>query len=383
MIYLDAAATTQTDPRVVEAMRPYMTENYLNPAALYSDKAEEAVEKAKVIIADFLDTDPEGVIFTSGGTESDNMALVGAELHHYIETGEKIHILVSNIEHKAILAECDWLEFTGRAKIHYIEPDEYGFITAAKLEEELAAHPEISLVSIMAVNNEIGTVEPFELFGHICHRHDRPILFHTDAVQAIAHERISMRSYDIDMLSLSAHKFNGPKGVGALCMSKRALERTEPILHGGSQQHNRRPGTENVPGIVGMATAIELLRDDWAERKLSVRLVDKVIRDNLFQIPDTIFNGNGYSPGYISVSFKGVDAETLLMILKNKQIFASAGSACNSESVEVSHVLEAIHVPEDYIRGTIRLTFDHNLAAYQAMIACREIADAVCWIRKQ
>lgn len=384
MIYLDSAATTRTDPRVVEAMKPYETEKFFNPSAIYAEEARDAIERAQVIISEFVGCSPRGVIFTSGGTESDNMAIAGAAFEHYASTGKPIRIVTSNIEHKAVLETCGWLERAGLAKVRSLSVDERGCVDYRDVKQ-LVESSEVDLVSVMAVNNEIGTIQPVSLLGWACNTRDK-VLFHTDAVQAVHCMPINMKCSCIDMFSMSAHKFNGPKGVGALCLSEYALNKLRPILHGGGQQRGLRSGTENVPGIVGMAAAIELMRDEWAERYASVQYLDNIMREALSRIRDSRFNGSGgdvdvYNYGYISISFKDIDAETLLMVLKNRGIYASAGSACNSDSIEISHVLKAINVPDEYIKGTIRLTFNHELLMHEALTACKEIAAAVKMLR--
>lgn len=377
MIYLDNAATTPTDHRVVEAMLPYMNEKFLNPSAIYADEISDIVEQARATIASFVGCDPDGVIFTSGGTESDNLAVAGIA-----ETCDHPRILTSSIEHKAILETCKWLHRSGKADVTIIDPDEEGFVEYMDVIRQIN-HSHFDLVSIMTVNNEVGTSQPIWMIGQHCAK--RGVLFHTDAVQAIHAERINMSSYGINMLSMSAHKFNGPKGIGALCCDRDALSRLSPILHGGLQQRGLRPGTENVPGIVGMAKAIELLRDEWYERFDLVKQADTLMRQQLSTIQDMRFNGRGPSDGgtygYVSVSFKDVDAESLLLALRNEGVYASAGSACNTDSIEVSHVLQAIKVPEEYIKGTIRFTLSYDTNILDVLEACSIIKRLVSVMR--
>lgn len=381
MIYLDNAATTWMDNRVVDAMRPYMEDKYLNPSSSYAIETRKVLDDARARIAAFVGCDPSGVIFTSGGTEADNLAIAGTVQKVFLDTGKKPQIITSSIEHKAVLETCRFLNALPGAYTYYLPVDNAGLIDPAEVTHRLELNQGVTLVSIMALNNEIGTVEPIEEIAQICNACDYPVLFHTDAVQAIHYKRFNMKNSGIDMLSLSAHKFSGPKGVGALCVSDRAMEALSPILHGGHQQNGFRPGTENVAGIVGMAKAIELLEKEWDVRHDVVAELDRMMRDKLMQIPDIRFNGDG-TPGYINVSFKDVDAETLLIFLQRDGVYASSGSACNEGIVDTSHVLSAINVPEDYIDGTIRFTLGDMNTMPQIMEACDIVRKNVQFIRQ-
>ncbi len=351
MIYLDNAATTRTSPEVVEAMLPYFSELYGNASTVYEfgAKSKEAVTEARETIARAIGAKDNEIYFTAGGSESDNWALK-ATAEAYKDKGK--HIVTSKIEHHAILHTCEWLEKNG-FEVTYLDVDEFGVV---KLEElKKAIRPDTILISIMFANNEIGTIEPVAEIGKIARAHG--VLFHTDAVQAFGQVPINVDELNIDMLSSSGHKLNGPKGIGFLYIRKGVKIRS--FLHGGAQERKRRAGTENVPGIVGFGKAVELAlatmkeRTD-NERKLRDHLMERVLKE----IPFTRVNGDRTNrlPNNVNLCFQFVEGESLLIMLDMKGICGSSGSACTSGSLDPSHVLLAIGLPHEIAHGSLRLT---------------------------
>lgn len=352
MIYLDHGATTATDPRVVEAMLPWYEKKYGNPSGLYefASKSREQVESVRKIIADSLGADPEEIYFTSGGTEADNWALKGIAGQGNRFSGK--HIITSKIEHHAILHTCDYLERQG-CGVTYLDVDEQGMISPEQLER--AIRPETALISIMFANNEIGTVEPVYEIGQIARKNH--ILFHTDAVQAYLHLPIQVKEMGIDLLSASSHKFCGPKGVGFLYIRDGIVP--EPFMHGGAQERRARAGTENVPGIIGMGKAVELGMASMGQEMAAVReLRDYMIHRLQSEIPFIRLNGSAKRrlPGNVNVSLQFIEGASMLVLLDTEGICASAGSACTASDHTVSHVLQAIGLPEEIARGTLRFT---------------------------
>ncbi|MBP2073071.1 cysteine desulfurase NifS [Thermoanaerobacterium butyriciformans] len=349
-IYLDNAATTPLKKEVLDAMMPYLSNRFGNPSSLYSygQEAKKAIEEARDKVANAIYANSDEIFFTSGGTESDNWALKGAA---YALKDKGNHIITSNIEHHAILHTCQYLENQG-FEITYLPVDEYGLVDPNELKR--AIKDNTILVSIMYANNEIGTIEPIEELVKVAH--DKGVLFHTDAVQAIGNVPIDVKNLDVDMLSMSAHKIYGPKGVGALYIRKGL--RIDTLLQGGAQERNRRAGTENVAGIVGFGTAIELITKNIDEHiKKLTRLRDKLI-DGILKIPYTRLNGHPIKrlPGNVNVSFEFVDGESLILSLDMEGICVSSGSACTAGSIDPSHVLLAIGLPEEIAHGSLRLT---------------------------
>ena len=351
MIYLDNAATTRTAPEVVEAMLPYFSEFYGNASTVYEfgGKSKEAVSKAREIIAGALGSKENEIYFTAGGSESDNWALKAAAEAY---KGKGKHIITSKIEHHAILHTCQWLEQNGY-EVTYLDVDEFGVV---KLEElKKAIRPDTILISIMFANNEIGTIEPVAEIGKIAREHG--VLFHTDAVQAFGQVPINVDELNIDMLSSSGHKLNGPKGIGFLYIRKGVKIRS--FLHGGAQERKRRAGTENVPGIVGFGKAVELALATMQERTEREReLRDYLMERVLKEIPFTRVNGDRISrlPNNVNLCFQFVEGESLLIMLDRKGICGSSGSACTSGSLDPSHVLLAIGLPHEIAHGSLRLT---------------------------
>lgn len=350
-IYFDHAATTSVLPEVREAMQPYLTEKYGNMSTAYElgEEARSAVSHAREVIAHCIDARPEEIFFTSGGSESDNWAIKSIA-GEYKSEGK--HIITSAIEHHAVLNSCAYLEQLGY-EVTYLEVDEKGLVSMEELEQAIT--PETTLITVMYGNNEIGTIEPVHEIGRIARY--RKIPFHTDAVQAVGQIPISVRREPIDLMSASAHKFHGPKGVGFLYVHEGV--RIPSFIHGGAQEKGKRAGTENVPGIVGMAEALriavlQMKQNRAREIQLRNYFMDRLLRE----FERVRINGHPYQrlPGNINISFGGVDATSLLTLLQEDGICASAGSACSTGQTRISHVIEAIHVPDEYAVGTIRFT---------------------------
>ena len=351
IIYLDHAATTATRPEVVDAMLPYFTENFWNPSSVYTPALNnrKVVDESRETIARSLGTTPENIYFTAGGSESDNWALK-CTAEAYANKGK--HIITSKIEHHAILHTCEYLEKKG-FEITYIDVDENGIL---KLDDLKAAiRPDTILISVMFANNEIGTIQPIKEIGAIAKEHG--ILFHTDAVQAYAQIPINVDEYTIDMLSVSGHKFGGPKGIGFLYIRKGLKLRS--FVHGGAQERKRRAGTENITGIVGIAKAVEIAFATMDERiKHETEVRDYAIKRILAEVPYCRLNGDAEKrvPNNINISFQFIEGESLLIMLDMAGICASSGSACTSGSLDPSHVLLAIGLPHEIAHGSLRMT---------------------------
>lgn len=349
-IYMDNSATTPVRKEVVEEMLPYMTGNFGNPSSIYDlgKVSKRAVEEARRKVADALGAEENEIYFTSGGTESDNWALKGIA---FANRSKGRHIITSSIEHHAILHACAWLEGEG-FEVTYLPVDKYGMISPEDLRN--AIREDTILISIMLANNEIGTIQPVEEIGRIAR--ERKIYFHTDAVQAIGHVPIDVKKMNIDLLSLSGHKFGGPKGCGALYIRKGT--KIEALLHGGAQERKRRAGTENVPAIVGLGKAIEIATGELEkENKTLLEMRERLI-EGLLKIPKSHLNGHPTErlANNVNVTFEYIEGESLLLLLNAKGIFASTGSACNSTSLEPSHVLTACGVPHEIVHGSLRLS---------------------------
>lgn len=354
-VYADNAATTPVSKKVVEAMLPYMTEHYGNPSSLYGigQTAARAVDKAREQVAVALGADPKEIFFTSGGSEADNWAIRGAAALG-AKKGKK-HLITSKFEHHAVLHTMAALEKEG-FKVTYLDVYEDGLVRAEDVEKAIT--DETCLVSIMYANNEIGTVQPIAEIGKICR--DKGVLFHTDAVQAVGHLKIDVKEQNIDMLSLSGHKFHAVKGTGAL-YCKKGL-RLPNLIEGGAQEAGRRAGTENVPGIVGLGVAITEMTEHLEENHAKV----KALRDRLFdgasKISHSRINGDKEKrlPGNFSMCFEGVEGESLLLMLDMKGVSASSGSACTSGSLDPSHVLLSIGLKHEVAHGSLRLSLGEN-----------------------
>ena len=350
-IYLDNAATTRTSEDVVQAMLPYFSQHYGNPSAIYSFAREnrKALDEARERIANAIGANRDEIYFTTGGTESDNWALVGVA-EGYQSKGK--HIITTTIEHHAILHTCEYLEKKG-FEITYVDVDENGVVDVKALEQ--AIRPDTILISVMAANNEIGTIQPLAQIGELAMAHN--IVFHTDAVQAFAHIPLNVEEMHIDMLSASGHKFHGPKGIGFLYIRKGV--KTAAFMHGGAQERHRRAGTHNVPGIVGIGKATELALANMGEAmQQQMQLRDYLIDRVLTEIPYTRLNGHRTDrlPNNASFCFRFIEGESLLILLDQNGISASSGSACTSGSLDPSHVLLAIGLPHEIAHGSLRLT---------------------------
>ena len=355
LIYLDNAATTQVEPEVLDAMIPYFTEYYGNPSAIYSfaGKAKGAIEEARKILAEGIGARPEEIFFTGGGSESDNWA-IKATAEAYAAKGH--HIITSKIEHHAVLHTAEYLEKNG-CEVTYLDVDENGLVSPETVKA--AIRPDTVLISIMMANNEIGTVEPIREIGAIAK--ENGILFHTDAVQAFCHLPINVEEMHIDMLSASAHKLNGPKGVGFLYI-RRGLK-LRSFLHGGAQERQRRAGTHNVAGIVGMGKAAEIAICEMEKRNAYVtELRDHLIERVLAEVPYTRLNGDRRNrlPGNASFCFRFIEGESLLILLDQNGICASSGSACTSGALDPSHVLLAIGLPHEIAHGSLRISISEK-----------------------
>lgn len=350
-VYLDNAATTALSPKVLEQMMPYLTTIYGNPSSPHSfgQEARKGVDHARDQVAKALNALPEEIIFTGCGTESDNTVLFGVA-ERYAKKGN--HIITTNVEHHAILHTCEALEKRG-VEVTYLPVDENGMVTAEQVANAIT--DKTILVSIMFANNEVGTIMPIAEIGKVCR--ERGVLFHTDAVQAVGHVPIDVKAMNIDMLSLSAHKFHGPKGVGALYMKKGF--RLPSYVMGGAQERNRRAGTENVAGIVGLGAAIALATQTLEESAARMtKLRDKLIAGIAQRIPEVKLNGHPTMrlPNNVNYSIKYIEGESILLMLDMNGIAASSGSACTSGSLDPSHVLLALGLSHEVAHGSVRLT---------------------------
>ena len=348
-VYMDHGATTPVREEVLEAMLPFYKELYGNPSSVHARGREvrSAFEEAREKVARLLGATAEEIYFTSGGTESNNISLRGAAKKH----GSSGHIITSSVEHHAVLDVCHDLEKDGY-RVTYLPVDGDGLIDPQAVGDAIT--PDTFIISIMAGNNEIGTIQPIEEIGQIADQHN--LLFHTDAVQVVGQLPVDVNEMKIDLLSLSAHKFNGPKGVGALY--KRKGVKLNPLYRGGGQEGKLRPGTENVPGVIGLARALELSVEEIPEKKEKLEFLrDKLIK-GLLEIDDVVLNGHREKrlPGNVNVSFKYIEGESILLSLDMHGIAASSGSACSSGSLDPSHVLSAIGLDHHTAHGSIRFT---------------------------
>lgn len=376
LIYLDNAATTKTRPEVVEAMLPYFTELYGNPSSVYEFSApvKEAVTRAREVIGASIGTRKEDIYFTSGGSEADNWAIKAAA-DAYGQKGK--HIITSKIEHHAVLHTCQYLEQKG-FEVTYLDVDENGVVNLEELKK--AIRPDTILISIMFANNEIGTIQPIKEIGAIAREHG--ILFHTDAVQAYGHLPIDVEELGIDMMSASAHKINGPKGIGFLYIRKGVKIRS--FIHGGAQERKRRAGTENVPGIIGFGKAVQIAMDTMAERaQREGKLRDYLIERVMAEVPYTRVNGHRTNrlPNNVNFAFQFIEGESLLILLDGKGICGSSGSACTSGSLDPSHVLLAIGLPHEIAHGSLRLTLSEENTEEEMDFVAESIKEIVARLR--
>lgn len=375
-IYLDNAATTKTRPEVVEAMLPYFTEFYGNPSSVYefSTPCKKAIAHARETIADSLGVKSNEIYFTAGGTESDNWAIKAtAEAYQ----GKGNHIITSKIEHHAVLHTCEYLEKRG-FEVTYLDVDENGVVKLEDLKK--AIRPTTILISIMFANNEIGTIQPIREIGAIAKEHG--ILFHTDAVQAYCHVPINVDEYNIDMLSSSGHKINGPKGIGFLYI--RTGIKTRSFIHGGAQERKRRGGTENVPGIVGYGKAVEIAQATMEERAAKEKeLRDYLMERIMAEVPYTRINGHRTDrlSNNVNVAFQFIEGESLLIKLDMAGICGSSGSACTSGSLDPSHVLLAIGLPHEIAHGSLRLTLNEENTKEEMDYVVEKVKETVEYLR--
>lgn len=373
LIYLDNAATTKTSPEAVKAMLPYFSEYYGNASSIYRLGADSknAVTDAREAVAESLGCASNEIYFTAGGSESDNWALIAAA-EAYASKGK--HIITTKIEHHAVLHTCRYLEKRGY-DVTYVNVDTNGILLLEELKK--AIRPDTILISVMFANNEIGTIQPIAEIGKIAG--EKGILFHTDAVQAYGHVPIDVDSYHIDMLSASGHKLHGPKGIGFLYIRKGV--RISSFIHGGAQERNRRAGTENVPGIVGLGAAVRQAFSGMEQRAGKIRKLRDYLTDKIEkEIPYCHLNGDRLRrlPNNVNFSFRFIEGESLLIMLDRKGICASSGSACTSGSLEPSHVLLAIGLPHEIAHGSLRLTLsEENTMEEMDLVAeaVREIVD--------
>ena len=375
-IYLDNAATTKMSRTAIDAMLPYMDTDYGNPSSLHSvgQRANEALTAAREQIARRLGCEAREITFTSGGSEADNQAIISAA--RIGEKSGKKHIVSTAFEHHAVLHTLDKLEKEG-FEITLLDVHENGIVLPEQVAN--AIRLDTCLVTVMYANNEIGTVQPIKEIGKICR--EKNVLFHTDAVQAAGHLRIDVKEENIDMLSLSAHKFHGPKGVGAL-YAKKGIRLTN-LIEGGAQERGKRSGTENIPAIMGMAAAFEEALDnaDSNARKLSA-LRDKLIA-GISEIPHSVLNGDAQNrlPGNVSFCFEGIEGESLLLLLDDKGVYASSGSACTSGSLDPSHVLLAIGRVHDIAHGSLRLTLSEENTEEEILYTINAVKEVVEYLR--
>lgn len=377
LIYMDNAATTPVKPEVLDAMLPYFTEKFGNPSSIYSISSEnkKAITDAREVIAKTINTTPENIYFTAGGSESDNWALK-ATADAYASKGK--HIITTKIEHHAILHTCEYLETKG-FEITYLDVDENGLV---KLDELTAAiRPDTILISVMFANNEIGTIEPIAEIGKIAHEHG--VLFHTDAVQAYTQVPIDVEAMNIDMMSTSGHKINGPKGIGFLYIRKGV--KIKSFIHGGAQERHRRAGTENVTGIIGLAKAAEIATANMKERTAEeIKVRDHLIERIEKEIPYAKLNGDRVKrlPNNVNFSFQFVEGESMLILLDSKGICVSSGSACTSGSLDPSHVLLAIGLPHEIAHGSLRLTISDQITMEDADYVVDNLKEIVNHLRE-
>ena len=357
MIYLDNAATTALSEQVAQTMQPYFSEKFGNPSSVYTlgSDARKAVEDSRVSVAGTINAKPKEVIFTSGGTESNNLAILGVAKSAMLKNSDKNHIITTKIEHPSVLNTCRSLESQGFS-VDYLGVDGEGFVDVEQLKRKVTGRT--LLVSVMHANNEIGVIEPIEDIGSFLSSLDHKVYFHVDAVQSYTKVMIDVEKSGIDLLSVSSHKIHGPKGVGALFVKDGTG--IEPLSYGGSQESGIRPGTENVPGIIGFSEAVKIAFKHMKENNEHMKgLRDHMIARIEKEIPDVILNGPGSEkrlPNNVNFSFKYIEGESVLLHLDMEDIFVSTGSACSSLKLEPSHVLMAIGRPHEFAHGSIRFT---------------------------
>lgn len=375
-VYVDNSATTAMSDKAIEAMTPYLKGVYGNPSSLHTvgQVAKEALEDARARIARCLNCEPREIYFTSGGSEADNQAIRSCALNGS-KKGKK-HIISTAFEHHAVLHPLKKLEKEG-FEVTYLDVHANGLITAEEVER--AIRPDTALVTVMFANNEIGTIQPIKEIGEVCRK--KGVIFHTDAVQAVGHIPVDVKEQNIDLLSLSAHKFHGAKGVGALYV-KRGIP-LNTFIEGGAQERGRRAGTENLAGVVSMAVALEeACANMQTNIQKEIRLRDKII-DGLLKIPHSKLNGDRQNrlPANVNMCFEGIEGESLLLLLDAKGICASSGSACTSGSLDPSHVLLALGLPHEVAHGSLRISLSEYNDDEDAEIILREVPKVVEYLR--
>lgn len=374
-IYLDNAATTALSPKVLEAMMPYLTTIYGNPSSVHAfgQEAKKGLDKARDQVAAALNCSPTEIIFTGGGTESDNTAILGVA-EKFKSKGK--HIITSSVEHHAVLHTCEHLQKQGY-EVTFLPVDEYGMVSAAQVKE--AIREDTILVSIMFANNEVGTIMPIAEIAAVCR--EKGVLFHTDAVQAIGHIPVDVKALGIDMLSLSAHKFHGPKGVGALYVRKGL--KLPSLIMGGAQERSRRAGTENVAGIVGLGAAIALACENLAENAAKMTVLRDRLMQGIAKIPEVKLNGHPTMrlPNNVNYSIKYIEGESILLKLDMNGIAASSGSACTSGSLDPSHVLLAMGLPHEIAHGSVRLSLGDNTTEEEIDYTIEKLTEIVAYLR--
>lgn len=371
MIYADNAATTKMSTIAVDAMTSCIKDTWGNPSSLYDfgQRAKEKLSESRKIIAECINANVDEIYFTSGGSESDNWAIKSAVLENL---SDRPHIITSAVEHKAILNSCNTMKNLG-CTVTELPVDRFGAVNPIDLKKNIL--PPTQIISVMLANNEVGTIQPIKTLAEIAHSYGK--IFHTDAVQAVGHIPVDVKFFNVDMLSASAHKFNGPKGIGFLYIRKGI--KILPYIDGGSQEFSKRAGTENVSAVAAMAFALEKNCNDMkkiTEKKIACNqiLLDCLRSNNV----DFIVNGGeNRLPGHLSLSFKDYDGETLMHRLDLKNICVSTGSACNSQQIKISHVLKALKVPADYIQGTIRITFGKENSVEDAEVVGRQLSKII------
>ncbi len=373
-IYLDNAATTPLDKEVVKVMEPYFSEKFGNASSAHhlGQEARRDLEEARAFIAKSIGAKPEEIIFTSGGTESNNFALKGTAFANK----DKNHIITTKIEHDCVLNSCKWLEKNG-FKITYLDVDSEGFVNLEQLEKAIT--PKTLLVSVIHGNNEIGTIQDLEAIGKICKNHN--VLFHTDACQSYTKTELDVKKFNLDLVTLNAHKIHGPKGVGALFIKKGT--KITPLAHGGGHEFGLRSGTENVPGIIGFAKAVKLAMNKKHVEHMT-KLRDYMISE-LLKIPDTKLNGASGSKrlcNNVNISFRYVEGESIGSFLDAKGICTSTGSACSSKSLEPSHVIMALENNPERAHGSLRITLSRYTTKEEVDFALKEIRKTVEKLRK-
>jgi len=375
-VYADNAATTKVCKKAVEAMIPYFEEQYGNASSLYSfgQEAKEALESSREVMAKLLGCEPREITFTSGGSEADNQAIFSAAALGARKN--KKHIISTAFEHHAVLHTLDKLKKQGY-EITLLDVGKEGIVSAKQVED--AIREDTCLVTIMFANNEIGTIQPIAEIGAVCK--EKGVLFHTDAVQAVGHIAIDVKEMNIDMLSLSAHKFHGPKGVGALYARKGIL--LDNVINGGGQERGKRAGTENIPGIVGMSVAIQEAYDNLDAKNAHVKAMRDKLIDGLNKITYSEINGDSIRrlPGNVNFCFEGIEGESLLLLLDDKGICASSGSACTSGSLDPSHVLLAIGRPHEVAHGSLRLSLGEDITEEEVDYLIASVEEVVTYLR--